>query len=323
MLTCTTSSSASDSPHKLGSVIFAAREVPRSRSTTPTLSIHTQDSNEEAYVEEWTSEGTVQYVEYNGISCGYTDEYLFACVKLTSTTSLSAEVFKCYEDIFDLLRKTNHTQLLRMWNFVPSINAEGSEGLEEYRAFCKGRADAFAKTDYPMPAASGVGLLSGVFAAYFITRRPTPEAPVIHLENSLQMPAYKYPPIYGPRSPSFARATYTEYNNVVTLFVSGTASIRSHQSIGNTLAEQLQITLENISHLISSPNLLPYNINRSYTPLSFCHVRAYYRHRHDKDAIYQFCRNAFQNANIRMVHSDICRQELLVEIEGIIQETAK
>lgn len=51
-----------------------------------------------------------------------------------------------------------------------------------------------------------------------------------------------YPKQYGSRSPSFARGTLHLLSNKEKLYISGTASIRSHKTIGMTREEQLDIT---------------------------------------------------------------------------------
>ena len=111
----------------------------------------------------------------------------------------------------DILRAARGLNLYRIWNVVPRINEPGPGGMENYRAFCRGRSDAFEAgfgTGFQnrLPAASAVGSAHPQLTIAFVAG--TDEAR--HFENPAQVPAYQYPPEHGPRSPSFARATVVE-----------------------------------------------------------------------------------------------------------------
>ena len=45
--------------------------------------------------------------------------------------------------MLDLLGEFGYDSVFRMWNFVGDINGDNAEGLEVYRDFCRGRAEAF------------------------------------------------------------------------------------------------------------------------------------------------------------------------------------
>ena len=57
------------------------------------------------------------------------------------------------------------------------------------------------------------------------------------LGNPRQVNAYDYPSLYGPRSPSFARASLYRSDSATQLFISGTASVVGHQSQHKGLAD--------------------------------------------------------------------------------------
>ena len=81
------------------------------------------------------------------------------------------------------------------------------------------------------PARAMVGsTASVVFAATEATPR--------HFENPLQVPAYEYPGEYGPRSPSFARATVVAQPGPC-LFVSGTRDACGTQRPDDELADRV------------------------------------------------------------------------------------
>src|SRR5690606_27332761 len=104
----------------------------------------------------------------------------------------------------ELLVKVGARKLVRVWNYVPRINEPDASGLENYRAFCRGRSEAFeerlgAGYEGHLPAASAVGGVDGRMTVIFVATDAEP----VHVENPEQVPAYAYPPEHGPRPPSF------------------------------------------------------------------------------------------------------------------------
>jgi len=182
----------------------------------------------------------------------------------------------------NLLEAARGYELGRIWNYVPQINESGDQGLENYRGFCRGRSIAFEQawgTDFPprLPAASCVGTggdsMSVVFAAS--------SQPVQHFENPLQMSAYQYPQEYGPRSPSFARASRVGRD----VFVSGTAAVRGHHSVSpSNTAAQLDCTLENLQAISKECGLgEDWGMKRATSR----HIKIYLRHPLDFAAVSQ------------------------------------
>lgn len=148
-----------------------------------------------------------------------------------------------------LLASGEGFHLARIWNYVPAINETGPAGLENYRLFCRGRSSAFEAQHGSgfkshLPAASAVGCVGDQLTVVFAACSAVPH----HVENPLQLPAYEYPADYGPRPPSFARATVVDAANGPAIFVSGTAAIRGHVTIApHRTAAQLECTIENLA----------------------------------------------------------------------------
>ncbi|MEY2881135.1 MAG: hypothetical protein RLZZ15_3515 [Verrucomicrobiota bacterium] len=218
----------------------------------------------------------------------------------------------------DLLRAARGHALARIWNYVPAINAPGRDGLENYRAFCRGRAHAFEAefgADYrrQASAASAVGGEGAMLTVGFAATA----ASVRHLENPLQIPAYHYPPDYGPRAPTFARATVVDAAPTA-VFVSGTAAIRGHRTIApDDTAAQLDYTLENLRAIARACGLGP---DLAGAPGSRRHFTAYLRHAADLGVVRARLDAAlFRPADtITYLRSDICRRELNIEIEATL-----
>lgn len=218
---------------------------------------------------------------------------------------------RVYQKLFESMADC---QIVRAWNFVPAINEE-VDGLENYRAFSLGRHEAFharfgGRAAEAFCAASGVGVDGDrlVIVALGTHRR------VRHQENPLQSPAYQYPSQYGPRPPSFSRASFVP-GECPALFISGTAAVRGHESVApGDLAGQLEVTGENLDRIIAeSVAALGEDIAR----VGMANGRAYVRRAEDADAVMAWIHEHAWCADdrVNVVQSDICRRELLVEIE--------
>jgi chorismate lyase/3-hydroxybenzoate synthase len=247
-----------------------------------------------------------------------TDDWLLgaATLPLAMTAGLETASRLLYESIFQAARGRH---LARIWNYIPAINASGSGGLENYRVFCQGRSLAFEQHhgrgfSARLPAASAVGCnassLTVVFAAC--------SAPLRHVENPLQVPAYDYPDEHGPRAPSFARATVVAGPERSTVFISGTAAIRGHATLASDRTdEQLDCTLENLGALSLACGLGP---ALDMAGSSTRHFKIYLRHTADQPAVAATLTKKLlrDTDHVSYLHADICRVSLRVEIEATL-----
>lgn len=214
--------------------------------------------------------------------------------------------------------------LCRIWNYIPDINASGLSGLENYRAFSLGRSLAFEKhfgADFKrqLPAASAVGTRSNelMIVAAASVSRPS------HYENPRQVPAYDYPDDYGPRPPSFARASVLRDGDAVAVFISGTSAISGHATIApfDTIA-QVHCTVKNL-HQISAAS----GLGRGLAAGRDCQrdFRVYLRNPDDYESVAATLQTSLVRAGDEVVylHADICRRELNVEIEVTLRGSAE
>jgi len=217
-----------------------------------------------------------------------------------------------------LLGVTRGLSLYRIWNYVPQINAL-SDGLENYRRFCRGRSLAF-ETHFgngfqrQLPAASAVGALAGPLALAFLAG----DEPARHIENPQQIPAFEYPASYGPRSPSFSRASLVIGETQRQLFISGTAAIRGHATIAiGNLPGQLDCTVENLRLIAGAGGAGP-DIGVGQGWRRTFHV--YVRHAVDWPQVKTHLeRHLLQPGDeITGLQADLCRADLLVEIEAVL-----
>ena len=236
-------------------------------------------------------------------------------------SDLGITSYDLYLKIFEL-RNDLDLHLVRIWNYVPNI-LDHAGGLERYRQFNLGRRNAWNEAgpkdengDIITPAASGIGALGGSLKIGVLFSKKEP----VHIQNGRQINAFDYSDKYGPKPPTFSRATYLED---VGIFISGTASILKEDTvhIGDP-EEQTRETMRNISALVSEENLRQYGLNINYSLDDITDWRLYIKHIHEsrqiKDA---FLGNRGGNSSdYILLHDDICRKDLLIEIEGVIFE---
>lgn len=245
-----------------------------------------------------------------------TDDWLLGAATVPLTAGLEVATQQLYADIF---AATRGQHLARIWNYVPAINEVGPAGLENYQLFCRGRSLAFEQHHGKgfktrLPSASAVGCKSSALTVAFAACTTPPR----HVENPLQMPAYEYPEDYGPRSPSFARATVVSGPGGDTVFISGTAAIRGHATIApQILSRQLDCTLENLWEIATACGLGPgLSGGRGATR----YFKVYLRHAADQPLVASILEERLltETTRVSYLQADICRSSLLVEIEATL-----
>jgi chorismate lyase/3-hydroxybenzoate synthase len=135
--------------------------------------------------------------------------------------------------------------------------------------------------------------------AYFLAARE----PGVQVENPRQVAAYRYPPEYGAKSPSFSRATIWKDR----VFVSGTSSVLGHATVhdGDVIA-QLTETLLNIETVLAQTGRTLDNVISAKT---------YIRRAADYELIASKL-DGMLPSNLYL-EADICRADLLLEIECV------
>ncbi|WP_232415402.1 MULTISPECIES: chorismate transformation enzyme, FkbO/Hyg5 family [Methylotenera] len=246
------------------------------------------------------------------------DELLFGVISVPELGSLQTATESAYCQIFALMEALDYPHIYRFWNYMADINgiSHGINGdLERYRQFNVGRKDAFLAYENgigdQLPAACALGLADGPLAIAFLLGREAP----IAIQNPRQINAYEYPDEYGPRTPNFSRATLLRTEQNPLLFISGTASIVGHLTLhlSNVIA-QTNETLVNLEAVITEANHV---LGEQIFNLHDIYFRVYIRHAADLSAV----RNEMQRyiggaIKAVFIQADICRQELLLEIEA-------
>jgi chorismate lyase / 3-hydroxybenzoate synthase len=294
-------------------------EEPHGVGAYPVVCIDLPQFNGPPLAEVWTSNLPVIYHQAEGIHCAMNDEVLFGALQLeeSSVTLLDSVTYSAYRRLLARVRALGYPHLLRVWNYFPHINLE-SDGLERYQRFCAGRhqalAEGLAGFPHTLPAGTAVGTMSGPLKIHFLASRQ----PGTHVENPRQVSAYEYPLVYGPRSPSFARASLRPSISGSHLLIAGTASVVGHVSvhIGDPYQQTLEI-MQNLNALLTHTEQL-HGITRGqwYGQALF---KIYIRHPEHVAMIRDILQEQLpSHTQVLYLQGDMCRTELLLEIEGIL-----
>ncbi|MDE2585213.1 MAG: hypothetical protein KGN39_07410 [Betaproteobacteria bacterium] len=272
--------------------------------------------------EIWRTANSCRSGEWGGIHFRTDGQLLFGVLEMDEGTfhlsagapPLQQAAEEAYRRIFQLLDREGYAHLWRTWNYLADINAE-THGLERYRQFNSGRQEAFiacGRLPGTIPAACALGTAGGPLSIAFLAARNAP----IALENRRQTAAYEYPAEYGPRSPTFSRAVLAQLPEVELFLLSGTASILGHRTVHvGDVVGQTRETLANIRAMVEEANRTsgtgPYRLEE----LSY---RAYLRHPSDLECVRQVIEQTLGGQmEITYVQADVCRADLLIEIEAM------
>ena len=273
--------------------------------------------------EIWRLPGPMHSGQHAGVRYRHNGRLLFASLAICEDDTAGGDTAGAlrratdagYRQLYAALETLGFPYPLRIWNFLSQINGVSGDG-ERYWHFNGARQDVFRGLNRSIagnvPAASAVGVgPASPLSVYCIASARAP----IALENPRQISAWDYPAQYGPRSPTFARACIAD-DAARTLFISGTASIVGHASAhAGDQCEQTREVLRNIRALIDAANEriggAPYALDR-------LHYKVYVRRAEHQPSIErELRREVGAAARVLYLQADICRHDLLVEIEAV------
>lgn len=222
-------------------------------------------------------------------------------------------------------------QVIRTWLYLGDIVAEEGDS-QRYKELNRGRTDCFEGVHFlqdllpkgspepVFPASTGIGTNGrGLSISALAIVSDADDVLAVPLENPRQTSAFAYAASYSPKSPKFSRAMALCHGPDTTLFISGTASITNSETrhLDDPVA-QTHETLDNIAALISQDNLARHGLPGRGTSLDGLGViRVYIKNLADYPAIRAACESRLGAVPAAYVVADVCRDDLLVEIEGI------
>ena len=227
----------------------------------------------------------------------------------------SAKVFDRIGNILDS-ESFAVSDIVRQWNYIDHITAVNS-GVQNYQLFNDARSDFYSSAHWSngYPAATGIGCDAGcvTVVVYAVKGFKGADRPI---DNPLQIPAHKYSGKVLASGREVVRTTPKfERGRLLgdTVFVSGTAAIKGENSeFSNDARMQAFEAIDVVEHLVK-----PSNISKDCSGFRFDLMRVYVRHTLDMETVRDVFISHFGNIPIHFLTADICRPELLLELEGI------
>jgi enamine deaminase RidA (YjgF/YER057c/UK114 family) len=278
------------------------------------LEIWTHDSCQNpVYKKEWG----LNYVVYEDV--WGKSLWGFGMSTNDATFSFREQAHYSFDAMQAILVKEGFTMdhIVRQWNYLPDIlrtTTENGRLSQNYQLFNDIRQYYYGiyKRNTVYPSATGIGMDCGPVSIDFFALQPHDSIRLVGLNNPNQSDAYHYgqqvlvgSPLQeneGKKAPLFERAKYIGSNHEALVFISGTASIIGEETVGSDdVAKQTVVTIENISALTSEKG---------------AYFRVYVKHPEDIPTVRKICEERYEDTAILYVKADVCRDNLLIEIEG-------
>jgi len=291
--------------------------------TWPLVALPVLGQDTAAWVEAWSVPAGVDAVEHgevSGVAYARCADLVFAWLTTPlpgPDQALAQATQQTYDALFGALGELGCPHPLRFWNYLPDILGAG-QGEERYRIFNVGRYASFqthaTMVDPNPPAACALGHPDGMGGPLTVYALAS-SRPATPIENPRQMSAYRYPPQYGLRSPTFSRAAIAPVGGEECVFISGTASIVGHETVHrDDVRAQTHETLNNIEALLER---FRHERPGSAWQASDLRLKAYVRHPSDLAVIRQVVQQRLgSEVSCVYLQAVVCRHDLLVEIEA-------
>jgi chorismate lyase/3-hydroxybenzoate synthase len=237
--------------------------------------------------------------------------------------TLERRVAQTYASIMQSIDGLSTHRPVRLWNYIPAIHAPMEPQRDRYMVFNAGRYLAYAQRyggpsafDRNVPTASGIGHDHPDLIIHCLST----SGHAIAIDNPRQVPPHRYSARFGPLPPCFARATLLPEPGLI--LVGGTASIKGEDSLHTaSLSMQFHETLTNLASVVEAAHAkagVAKARPQSHWLNCFTDLRVYYARAADIEPLTALMVDAFsERCRIEMRRADLCRAELLVEIEGV------
>ena len=290
-----------------------------------------------SYISQKTSHGGVTieatYVADRNATIEYHRNYRL--IRSNSSTELltggivprfdGGSTFEQSTDIFEGIAKMlssngfKPSDIYRQWNYIPGITIL-NDGSQNYQEFNDARSIFYGSDTWSngYPAATGIGTSAGGVVVE-ISAIKGEECANYPIDNPLQIAAHNYSQqvldgkvieqLSERTTPKFERARLL--GSIV--YISGTAAIKGECSNYSTDAvEQATETMEIMDRLTSSENIPVENNGSQYDLL-----RVYVKRECDIPAVSEYMQRHYPAPTKHYLVADVCRPELLIEIEGL------
>lgn len=211
------------------------------------------------------------------------------------------------------------SNIVRQWNYLENITGEELFSKQRYQEFNDVRSNIYGNSFIcnGYPSATGIGTQFGGIQIE-IDALSNSNDYSHRIDNPNQRAAYEYSSKVlvgdkGKTTPKFERARSVSLQSDGWIYISGTAAIRGEETIEANAGKQAELTLDNIRILLSNSTLKEYGIIGNVELKS---LRVYIKHSIDISLVKQCIESSYPSLEVIYVNADICRENLLVEMEG-------
>ena len=285
---------------------------------------------------EWAPATTAHGLEFSRVSAAVLELLVAICpdAVVLDERALVDQVTRIYKNLVCSLGDEG-LHPWRFWNFIPDIHRPGRTFARRYEAFNAGRYAAFreiygSRGPWPLVPASAIGQQGRDLAVYLLAS----DVPGRPSENPRQIPAFQYSREYGEFPPCFARGIrlprpLPSFEGSALGIVSGTASIVGETSrhFGDVDSQTAE-TLVNLAALsaelagdadATSARWTAGRVQQFPSLERYREVRAYVARSADGPNVgAKLCKALPRLRRMELIQADLCRPELLVEVEGVL-----
>ncbi|MDA3817769.1 MAG: dioxygenase, partial [Prolixibacteraceae bacterium] len=210
---------------------------------------------------------------------------------------------------------------------------QNGRDIQNYQLFNEVRNQYYKenKTKKEYPAATGIGKAHRGVSIDFCAIKESSGVKAYSINNEKQKAPYAYAQyvLVGEspegkkekQAPQFERAKLLSTPHADVLFLSGTASIIGEETIGaGDLEKQTEITAQHLNTLQDYQNLIKYSQSVSFSRGEYVYLRVYVKNISDMRKAKILCISHFgESVPMAFVLADVCRDNLLIEIEGEVK----
>lgn len=264
----------------------------------------------------------IKHERCEGYTLLYGDGFCELVTEGITPLTPGASIRQQSEEIFSQLgkilseNKFEISDIYRQWNYIEQITYM-HDGRQNYQEFNDARSRFYNSTNWTngYPAATGIGTsCGGVMIEVYAVKGD--KCISYAIDNPLQISAHSYSQkvLTGKTdekertTPKFERARLVGD----TVYISGTAAIKGEDSLSlDSTIGQTAETMQIIKKLVS-PDNLPIAANSSIYTL----LRVYIKDGKEAQSVIKFMQENYPDTPKHYLQADVCRPELLVEIEG-------
>ncbi|MBG0859163.1 MAG: dioxygenase [Bacteroidales bacterium] len=240
---------------------------------------------------------------------------------------------KAFDLMLEILEneKMSADNIVRQWNYIGNI-LNVSEEIQNYQIFNEVRSEYYHRyrNTKGYPAATGIGMKHGGVILDFFALKPDKSVIINPVSNPDQVNAYDYGQqvLKGfpdkrnsiKHPPQFERGLILSNKKDTTLFISGTAAIIGQDTIGaDDIGKQTLVTIENIRKVADRNRISSITGRQMLYEEKFSLLRVYIKRQNDFKLVRTICSDHFPQIPAIFLEADICRDDLLVEIEAEVE----